>query len=195
MGSWRTCDIHRNPTPLILAEQLGCGSSAGLILEIDQPQRKFPLGLITISGSEPPLGRFSSHCVSLSAYCLPRCLTHSTLSGCCGSGSTAHCSGVSVIRFAGRANGSAGYGRSACVRATGLLAAKVSIAAMRIPTAAATTLSNSAFAAMWMLCIAPTPARPTAKVTAPSGPTLAFSIAPVVRHSIRQSRCTRLSCV
>src|SRR5215472_5512757 len=64
----------------------------------------------------------------------------------------------------GRANGSGGYGRSACARATdALLAAKVSIAAMRIPTAAATTLSNSAFAAMWMLCIAPTPASTPAK--------------------------------
>ena len=61
------------------------------------------------------------------------------------------------------------------MRATdALLAAKVSIAAMRVPTAAATTLSSSAFAAMWMLCIEPTPASPLAKVTAPSGPTLAF---------------------
>ena len=52
-------------------------------------------------------------------------------------------------------------GASACARAIdALLAAKVSIAAMRIPTAAATTLSSSAFAAMWMLCIAPTPANP-----------------------------------
>src|SRR5215467_8736397 len=104
------------------------------------------------------LGCSSNHCASLSAYPLPRFLTHSVLSGCCGSGSTAHCSGVPMIRFAGRASGSGGYGRSACVRVTGtLLAAKVSIAAMRIPTAAATTLSSSAFAAMWMLCIAPTP--------------------------------------
>ena len=119
------------------------------------------------------LGCSSNHCASLSAYSLPRFLTHSVFSGCCGSGSTAHCSGVPVIRFAGRASGSGGYARSACVRATGtLLAAKVSIAAMRIPTAAATTLSSSAFAAMWMLYIAPTPASPTAKVTASSGPTL-----------------------
>jgi len=121
------------------------------------------------------LGCSSNHCASLSAYPLPRFLTHSVLSGCCGSGSTAHCSGVPMIRFAGRASGSGGYGRSACVRATGtLLVAKVSIAAMRIPTAAATTPSSSALATMWMLCIAPTPANPTAKVTAPSGPTLAF---------------------
>ena len=89
------------------------------------------------------LGCSSNHCASLSAYSLSRFLTHSVFSGCCGSGSTAHCSGVPVIRFAGRASGSGGYARSACVRATGtLLAAKVSIAAMRIPTAAATTLSS-----------------------------------------------------
>src|SRR5262249_27360392 len=110
---------------------------------------------------------------SLSAYSLPRFLTHSVLSGCCGSGSAAHCSGVPVIRVAGRASGSDGYGRSACVGATGtLLAAKVSIAV--IPTAAATTPSSCAFVAMWMLCIAPTPASPPAKVTGPSGPTLAL---------------------
>src|SRR6516164_8120122 len=36
------------------------------------------------------------------------------------------------------------------------------------------TLSSSAFAAMWMLSVATTPVNPTAKVTAPSGPTLAL---------------------
>ena len=96
------------------------------------------------SGAHLPntaLGCSSNHCASLSAYSLPRSLTHSVLSGCCGAGSTAHCSGVAVIRVAGRANCSGGYGRSACA-IDALLAAKVSIAAMRIPTAAATTLSS-----------------------------------------------------
>ena len=80
-----------------------------------------------------------------------------------------------MIRVAGRANGSGGYGRSAGVRATGaLLVAKVSIVAMRIPTAAATTLSSSAFAEKWMLCIAPTPLAPQAKVTVPGGLTLSL---------------------
>src|SRR6516162_6792813 len=124
----------------------------------------FGWGLFFWRGAHLPdtaLGCTSNHCASLSAYSLPRSLTHSVLSGCCGAGSTAHCSGAAVIRVAGRANGSGGYGRSACARATdALLAAKVSIAAMRIPTAAATTLSSSAFAATWMLCIAPTPANP-----------------------------------
>src|SRR5262249_45901827 len=81
------------------------------------------------SGAHSPdtaLGCSSNHRASLSAYSLPRFLTHSVLSGCRGSGSPAHCFGVPVIRFAGRASGSGGYGCSACVRATGtLLAAKV----------------------------------------------------------------------
>jgi hypothetical protein len=137
-----------------------------------------PLGFIIIPGSTSSLnllisGCSFSHRTSLSAYSLLRFLTHSALSGCCGFGSTPHCSGVPVPRFA--ASGLGGSDGSTCVGATdGLLAAKVSIAATRIPTAAATTLSSSAFTAMWMPCIAPTPASPTAKVTAPSGPTLAF---------------------
>jgi hypothetical protein len=140
--------------------------------------RRTPIGFYNHPGSTSSLnllisGCSSSHRTSLSAYSLLRFLTHSALSGRCGFGSTPHCSGVPVPRFA--ASGLGGSDGSTCAGATdGLLAAKVSIAATRIPTAAATTLSSSAFTAMWMPCIAPTPASPTAKVTAPSGPTPAF---------------------
>jgi hypothetical protein len=136
-----------------------------------------PLGFIIIPGSTSSLNLISgcsfSHRTSLSAYSLLRFLTHSALSGRCGFGSTPHCSGVPVSRFA--ASGLGGSDGSTCAGATdGLLAAKVSIAAMRIPTAAATTLSSSVFTAMWMSSIAPTPAGPKPKVTAPSVPMLAF---------------------
>ena len=118
----------------------GAGGDAGIRPGVERGLARHP----SCSGAHlPDTGSFN-HCPSLSAYSLPRFLTHSVLSGCCGSGSAAHCSGVSMIRFAGGASGSGGgYGRSACVRAIGTsLPAKVSIAAMRIPTAAATTLSS-----------------------------------------------------
>jgi hypothetical protein len=123
-----------------------------------------PLGFIITPGSTSSLnllisGCSFSHRTSLSAYSLLRFLTHSALSGRCGFGSPPHCSGVSVPRFA--ASGLGASDGSTCAGATdGLLAAKVSIAATRIPTAAATTLSSSAFTAMWMPYIAPTPLAP-----------------------------------
>src|SRR5215472_2723454 len=134
----------------------------------------FGWGLFFWCGAHLPdsaLGCTSNHCASLSAYSLPRSLTHSVLSACCRPGSAAHCSDVAVIRVAGRANGSGGYGRSACARATdALLATKVSIAAMRIPTAAAATLSSSAFCRDVDVVHCAHPRESPAKVTAPSGP-------------------------